>query len=108
MIRFLNGLIMAFTMYTTIPMPKNKWEEKNFPFILVNLPTIGVFIGILWYVIALVLRKINLNQEISTVILMLFPLILTGFIHIDGYMDTCDAIFSRASLEKKMINLLHQ
>ena len=47
MIRFLNGLIMAFTMYTTIPMPKNKWEEKNFPFILVNLPIVGIFIGIL-------------------------------------------------------------
>lgn len=101
MIRFLNGLIMAFTMYTTIPMPKNKWEEKNFPFILVNLPIVGIFIGILWYFIALVLIKVNLSQQISTVILMLFPLILTGFIHIDGYMDTCDAIFSRASLEKK-------
>ncbi len=99
MLKFLNGLIMAFTMYTIVPMPYKKWEEKNFPYILVSLPFIGLFIGLLWYVISLML--FDLKKEIVYVIVMFFPLALTGFIHIDGYMDTCDAIFSRAPLEKK-------
>jgi len=35
-------------------------------------------------------------------ILMLVPLLLVGFIHLDGFMDTTDAILSRRSLEEKM------
>lgn len=101
MTRFLNGLIMAFTMYTIIPMPNNKWEEKNFPFILINLPIIGLIVGLLWYGVSLLIIKFNIAKEMACAIIMIFPLLLTGFIHIDGYMDTCDAIFSRASLEKK-------
>ena len=35
------------------------------------------------------------------VALTLLPYLLTGGIHLDGYMDCCDAIFSRRPLEKK-------
>lgn len=101
MIRFFEGLILALSMYTIIPMPQTKWNEKNFPFILVNLPLVGFLIGILWYMLSLMLVNSSIHNEMITFIIMIFPLIITGFIHIDGYMDTCDAIFSRASLEKK-------
>lgn len=91
---------MSFSMYTIIPMPQI-WEEKSFPYILVNLPIVGAFIGLLWYGLALLIINFNLPIGISSAITMIFPFIITGFIHMDGYMDTCDAIFSRASLEKK-------
>lgn len=101
MLKFFEGLILSLSMYTIIPMPQTKWKEENFPFILVNLPLVGFFIGILWYILSLILVNSNFHKEMITFIIMIFPLITTGFIHIDGYMDTCDAIFSRASLEKK-------
>ena len=97
----LNGIIMSFSMYTTIPMPQNKWEEKNFPFIIVGLPFVGLVIGLIWVFISKILINTNISIIINSTIICLIPLFLSGFIHIDGYMDTCDAIFSRASLEKK-------
>lgn len=97
----IKGIIMSFSMYTTIPMPQQKWEEKNFPFIIVGLPFVGLVIGIIWFMFAKVLMKANIPITINSAIICLIPLFLSGFIHIDGYMDTCDAIFSRASLEKK-------
>ena len=97
----LNGIIMSFSMYTTIPMPQNKWEEKNFPFIIVGLSFVGLVIGLIWFFISKILINTNISITINSTIICLIPLFLSGFIHIDGYMDTCDAIFSRASLEKK-------
>lgn len=97
----LDGLIMAFSMYTTIPMPQNKWNEKNFPFIIVNLCFVGVAIGFIWFFLTRLILKLDIPFSIKVALTCLIPLLLSGFIHIDGYMDTCDAIFSRASLEKK-------
>ena len=31
----------------------------------------------------------------------MYPFFVSGFMHLDGYVDCCDAIFSRAPLEKK-------
>jgi adenosylcobinamide-GDP ribazoletransferase len=33
---------------------------------------------------------------------MLLPFFLTGFLHLDGFMDTCDAILSRRPLPEKL------
>ncbi len=92
---------MSFSMYTTIPMPYIEWEEKRFPYIIVGLPFVGFVIGVIWFLCANILIKTNIPITIKSVLVCLIPLFLSGFIHIDGYMDTCDAIFSRASLEKK-------
>ncbi len=92
---------MAFSMYTTIPMPQVKWEEKNFPFIIVYLQFVGLVIGLIWFLGINIISNFNIPITIKSALVCLIPLFLSGFIHIDGYMDTCDAIFSRASLEKK-------
>lgn len=92
---------MCFSMYTTIPMPNINWEEKRFPYVVMGLPFVGLVIGLIWLIITNVIIKINMPITIKSIFVCLIPLFLSGFIHIDGYMDTCDAIFSRASLEKK-------
>ncbi len=96
----LDGIIMAFSMYTTIPMP-NKWNDKNFPYIIANLSIVGIVIGIIWVFLVNIINIFDFSLTIKTAIICVIPLFLSGFIHIDGFMDTCDAIFSRASLEKK-------
>lgn len=97
----LNGVLMAFSMYTTIPIKNIKWNEKNFPYIIVGLPFVGFVVGLIWYFFAYLINITNLPVTIKSIFVCLVPIILTGVIHIDGYMDCCDAIFSRADLEKK-------
>ncbi len=97
----LKGIIMCFSMYTTIPMPYIEWEEKRFPYLIMSLSFVGLVIGLIWFLFTSFLIKLNIPITIKSVLVCLIPLFLSGFIHIDGYMDTCDAIFSRASLEKK-------
>lgn len=93
---------MSFSMYTTIPMPNIQWEEKRFPYVITSLPFVGFIIGLIWFFGTNILNKLLIPLTIKTVLVCLIPLFLSGFIHIDGYMDTCDAIFSRASLKKNI------
>lgn len=37
-----------------------------------------------------------------TLVLIILPVIITGGIHVDGYMDTCDALNSYGDREKKL------
>lgn len=103
--KLFNAFIMAFTMYTSIPTKFNIWDKEVFHLILPFLPIIGGIIGVIWFFISKLLFYLDLPFMLEVTIIMLTPLFLSGFIHIDGYMDTCDAIFSRSSLEKKRLIL---
>ncbi len=92
---------MCFSMYTTIPMPYIEWEEKYYKYIIIYLSFVGLAIGLIWFFLTNIICKVLIPLTVKTVIVCFIPLFLSGFIHIDGYMDTCDAIFSRANLEKK-------
>ncbi|MEG1027168.1 MAG: adenosylcobinamide-GDP ribazoletransferase, partial [Oscillospiraceae bacterium] len=98
--RYFNGFIMSLSMFSIIPTPQI-WNENALSLMIPFFPLVGAIIGALWYGVFLLLQALNVPIMLSAVILALCPLILSGFIHIDGYMDTSDAIFSRATLEKK-------
>lgn len=94
---------MAFGMFCTIPLP-SYWDNKATKFIMPWFPVVGVLIGIVWWLGALGLQELQpwVSTYISAVIFMIIPFVFTGFIHLDGYMDTSDAILSRRNLEDKL------
>lgn len=94
------GFMMSFSMFSTIPVPA-VWEEQSLSYIIPVFPVVGMVVGAIWYGVAFLLTWAELPILLTAAGVMLLPLFLTGFIHIDGYMDTSDAIFSRGSLEKK-------
>ena len=95
-------IIVAFSMYSQIPMPRFEWQEKDMKHIIVFLPWVGAVIGILTLGLMRLAGMIVL-PEISTIaIYSLVPLLVTGGFHIDGYMDVQDAIRSYKSPEEKL------
>lgn len=90
---------MSIGMFSVLPVPKNHWKESSLPWMLPLLPIVGGVIGILWYALAVAVAGLALPLQAAVV--MLTPFVLTGFFHLDGYMDTADAVFSRRSLEEK-------
>ena len=94
---------MAWGCFTVIPCPYKKWDENARDQMLFALPFIGLIVGWLWYGVYLLLWKaLAIPHLIAAVILAFFPMLLTGFIHIDGFMDCCDAIGSRRPREDKL------
>lgn len=96
------ALIVAFSMYSKIPMPRFEWESKDMEYHLVFFPWVGAVIGIIEYLWALVYFSARLNSIFYLAIALAIPLLITGGFHLDGFMDTMDALHSYQNREKKL------
>ncbi|MCL2408293.1 MAG: adenosylcobinamide-GDP ribazoletransferase [Oscillospiraceae bacterium] len=100
--RFFKGLYMSFSMFCTIPLPFKIWDDASANLMLPMFPLVGVLVGVLWWGVAHVLMLTGIHVMLTSAIFMLMPFLATGFLHLDGYMDTSDAILSRRPLEDKL------
>ena len=97
---YLHAFAMCQSMFCSIPAPQI-WDEKAKDKMLLFLPIVGLEIGGIWAVLAWVCRVLNLPALVTGLILCAYPYIVTGFIHLDGYMDVTDAVKSWRSLERR-------
>lgn len=101
------GLMMAWGMFCTIPVPSKRWDEKARPWMVFFLPIIGILVGGFWGLVMFLIQKYvspELLANTSTkllfaAVLTVAPFLITGFMHLDGFMDCCDAVLSHRDLE---------
>lgn len=92
------AFFMAWGMFLAIPCPFPKWDERARYRMLVCLPLIGGMIGGLWALSAFLLSLFPCPAAIRALVLTAVPALVTGFIHLDGFMDVSDAVLSRRDL----------
>ena len=100
--QILQGFVVAFAMYSKIPMPKIQWTKENMKYCVCFFPLIGVVIGLLmrgWFWLS---QAAGFGVTFRTCVLILIPVAVSGGIHLDGYADTIDAISSYGDREKKL------
>ena len=98
----MQSLIIAFAMYSKIPMPRADWNDKNMRYAFCWFPVIGLVIGLVELAVFYILTKWQAGSVFRGVCLMAVPLLVTGGIHLDGFLDTVDALSSYQPLEKKL------
>ena len=98
----MKALMIAFSMYSRIPMPAFLWEEKDRKRAMCFFPLIGVVVGALFYGAYRFLEYKGAGTVLSAAILTAIPFFVTGGIHMDGFLDTCDARASCGDREKKL------
>ncbi len=100
--RVIRSLFIAFATYSRIPMPQVEWTEENRRYAMCFFPLIGAVIGCaLWLWLALC-DALGLNILLRGVLGAVIPLFVTGGIHMDGFMDTTDALSSWQSPERRL------
>ena len=97
---YLHAFAMCQSMFCAIPAPQ-VWDEKAKDKMLLFLPIVGLEIGAIWALLAWACRLLNLPTMIAALILSAYPYIVTGFLHLDGYMDVTDAVKSWRDLERR-------
>ena len=97
----IKGFFMAWGNFCIVPCPWRIWDESCRKQMLAMLPVLGLLMGAMWYGVAELLLWLCMPQMLIAALLTVYPFFVSGFMHLDGYMDCCDAIFSRAPLEKK-------
>lgn len=100
--KYIQAFFMSLGMFSSIPCPYRPWNEKARHLMLVFLPLVGLLIGFLWYGIYLLMEKMGIPLQLQAAVMMLYPYLITGLIHLDGFMDTADAILSRRPLEDQL------
>lgn len=99
--KYWNAFIMCQSMFCSIPCPWKNWDEGARPYMLLFLPVAGLEIGVIWAALAWVLNYMALPQLPAAAVLCLYPFFITGFIHLDGFMDVTDAVKSWRQLERR-------
>ncbi|MBQ7464448.1 MAG: adenosylcobinamide-GDP ribazoletransferase [Lachnospiraceae bacterium] len=92
----------AFSMFTVIPMPQFDFDDKNNKYMLALFPLVGAVQGLLIWGVYELGMKLSLHHILRSVLLFVTPVIYTGGIHLDGFMDTFDALASRQEKEKRL------
>lgn len=98
----INSFFIALSMYSRIPVPRVEWEKENMRYAMCFFPMIGVVIGAVMYLAGWLLDKTSEGGLFRGVVFTLIPIIITGGIHMDGFMDTMDALGSWGDREKKL------
>ncbi len=97
------ALAVALSMYSKIPVPAVKWEEKNMKYAMCFFPVVGVVIGLLQLLASCVMGEAaHCGTILYAAVMTLIPVAVTGGIHLDGFADTTDALCSYGDREKKL------
>ena len=100
--RIFKSLCIAFSMYSKIPVPQFEWKEEDMKYSLCFLPFVGIVIGGLLVFWKKTADYFSVGNLCFVMIAAAVPVLVTGGIHIDGYMDTMDALHSYQDREKKL------
>lgn len=98
----LKSFIIAFSTYSKIPMPAVVWEERSMRYSLCFFPLVGVVLGLCSFGVFYLLCALGVGTTASAAILTALPIVLSGGIHMDGFLDTVDAKSSYKSTEEKL------
>lgn len=98
----MKSLIIAFAMYSKVPMPRVDWEKKALSWALCWFPLVGAVIGAVLYGWMSLARYLGFGPLFFAAVALLIPIALSGGIHLDGFCDTCDALSSHQTRERKL------
>ena len=92
---------MSLKMFSALPLPQGRWEEGLRKHSTACLPLVGLVLGALWWGLSALARWL-LPAALAGAVIAALPFLLTGFIHLDGFMDTSDAMLSWREREVRL------
>ncbi len=98
----INSFLLAFAMYSRVPMPRADWSREKMKYVMCFFPLIGLVVGALVCGFSWFCGYLGLPPLFRAAGLTLIPLLATGGIHMDGFLDTIDALSSHQTREKKL------
>lgn len=96
----LQGFIIAFSIYSKIPMPKIKQNQNNMKYAIAFFPFIGLAIAActgIWLYFAPIF---HFSRLFISIVALILPFLITGNIHFHGFLNTINAL-SCQEKEKK-------
>lgn len=100
--KLIEPLIVALGMYSKIPVPQIEWNKDNMRLALLYFPVAGLACGAGIAAWSFIASFLPVGSFFRSVVFVLIPILISGGIHMDGFMDTMDAVSSWGDREKKL------
>lgn len=100
--RLIRAFVIAFSTYSRIPMPQVEWSEENKRYSMCFFPFVGAVVGLAVAIWLWLCDTLALGGFLRGAVGAVIPLLITGGIHMDGFMDTLDAMASWHPREKRL------
>lgn len=85
-------------MFLAVPCPCRHWNEDARTEMLACLPLVGAVAGGFWALAAWLTDLFPCPIPLRALLLAALPWAVSGFMHVDGFLDVCDAVLSRRDL----------
>ena len=86
------SLWIALSTYSILPVPQVEWTKRSMEYAICFFPVVGMLCGgglALWNWVC---GAAEIGGVLFAAVSACLPVLLTGGIHMDGYMDTVDAL----------------
>lgn len=101
---WLKGVLMNLQFFTAIPIPiQLPMDKKHLNGAIKTFPLLGMIQGVIYAFIFYLLLMISpFSPLTAAIILWVTFIVVTGGIHLDGWMDASDAYFSYGDRQKRL------
>jgi adenosylcobinamide-GDP ribazoletransferase len=102
--KFIKGFLINFQFFTAIPIPiELPMDNEHLKKAVQTFPLVGLMQGIIYSFCFFILLEYTPFSHLAVAFLLwLATILLTGGIHLDGWMDASDAYFSYQDKEKRL------
>ena len=99
----MNSFLIGLQFLTRIHLVRQTvWTAEDFGRSTRFFPLVGLVLGICYALAAWILVSVLGMRALTAALLLILPLLLTGGLHADGFMDTADGVFSGRERERKL------
>ena len=99
----MNSFLVGLQFLTRIRIVRQTvWTAEDFGRSTRFFPLVGLVLGICYALAAWILVSVLGMRALTAALLLILPLLLTGGLHADGFMDTADGVFSGREREHKL------
>ncbi|MFP3918984.1 adenosylcobinamide-GDP ribazoletransferase [Lysinibacillus telephonicus] len=100
----LNGLLLSFQFFTSLPIQKQlPMNKKSVTAMYVTMPILGLLMGSTIAIIIFINEHfLQFSSLLLAVCIVVANIVMTGGLHLDGWMDMGDAYFSYQAKERRL------
>ena len=99
----MNSFLVGLQFLTRIRIVRQTvWTAEDFGRSTRFFPLVGLVLGICYALAAWILISVLGMRALTAALLLILPLLLTGGLHEDGFMDTADGVFTGRERERKL------
>jgi len=101
-VRWITRVLLAFALLTRIPLRlKTEFDNEDFGYSVYFFPLAAAAVGALTALAYALCWSAGL-YVLAIIAAVIMPVLITGALHLDGFADTCDALFSGRDRERML------